>query len=241
MEQLNLIVVKWGNLYGAEFVVNLYNNAKQYSSKPFNFYVFTDDTQDLPTNLGWHFINLPNWNMPLQKAWFYKIEIFNSQHNLQGRNLYIDLDTIIIGDLTPFWLALDDQHLAISRDFNRVYISDYKKCNSSVMGWTNHNLASVYHTFVKDTAQYSSRYRGDQDFLEVHANPKKFFEDSWAMSWKWECWRGGKKSPTDYKLTKDATVIDPNTKILVFHGKPNPNECEDSKMIELWKGAVKHK
>lgn len=241
MENLNLIVVKWGNLYGAEYVINLYNSVKQYSTSVFNFYVFTDNTKDLPKNLGWHFIPLPDWNMPTQKAWFYKIEIFNPQYNFQGKNLYIDLDTIIIGDLTPLWQSLDDQNLSICRDFNRVYIPDYRKCNSSVMGWTDNSLASVYRTFAKDIVQYSRKYRGDQDFLEIHANPKKFFEDKWAMSWKWECWKGGKKSSTDYKLTNEMTVIDPNTKILVFHGKPNPHECEDQKMIDLWKGAIKHK
>lgn len=236
----NLIVVKWGNLYSAEHVINLYEGAKRYTSVPFNFYVFTDNTEGLPQDKGWKFIPLTEFNVPQNRGWWYKMEIFNKQHNLEGKNLYIDLDVIIIKDLKIFWDLILANGLYICRDFNRQFLPTYQGCNSSVMGWNNNSLDSLYKKFINSPEENMTEFRGDQDFLQVHSGYKMFWTDELAMSWKWECWRGGKVNSKSYKTDKLQTVINPATRILVFHGKPKPEDCEDPKMVALWRG-VKHK
>lgn len=236
MEQYNLIVVKWGNLYTSEYVINLYNGAKRHTSVPFNFYVFTDDTAGLPLDKNWHFIKLPDYNVPNDRGWWYKMEIFNQQHNLQGKNLYIDLDVIIINDLKIFWDIILTNGIYICRDFNRQFMSNYQACNSSVMGWRNNTLDTLFKEFKYDIKKHVDRNRGDQDYIQTHAKLKFFWPDDLAMSWKWECWRGGKRNSGGYKFDTAKTIIDPNTRVLVFHGQPKPENCEDPKMVNLWQG-----
>lgn len=241
MEQYNLIVVKWGSLYNAEHVINLYEGAKRYTSVPFNFYVFTDDSSDLPKDKGWHFIKLSEYNVPRNRGWWYKMEIFNQQNNLIGKNLYIDLDVIIIKDLKIFWDLIITDSLYICRDFNRQFLPTYQACNSSVMGWTSNSFDHIFRKFTINANENMKKYRGDQDYLQAHVYSKIFWPDDLAMSWKWECWRRGKIGSENYKSDKLQTFIKQDTRILVFHGQPKPEQCEDRRMIQLWQGTIKHK
>lgn len=241
MEKHNLIVVKWGTLYNAEHVINLYEGAKRYTSVPFDFYVFTDDTSNLPTDKNWKFIKLPEYNVPRERGWWYKMEVFNKQNNIQGKNLYIDLDVIIIKDLRIFWELTLTDGLYICRDFNRQFIPSYQACNSSVMGWKDDSFDYAYRKFILNPKEYMNYYRGDQDYIQSNIHSKIFWPDDLAMSWKWECWRRGKIGDKEYNTNKRLTFIHSATRILVFHGRPKPEECEDQRMIALWKGTIKHK
>ena len=241
MEQLNLIVVKWGNLYTAEHVINLYEGAVRYTTVPFQFVVFTDNTEGLPKDKNWKFIKLPELTVPRNRGWWYKLEIFAKQHNLQGKNLYVDLDVIIIKDLKIFWDLIITNSLYICRDFNRQFLPTYQACNSSVMGWSNNSFDYLNDKFIAKSKEIMSKYRGDQDYIQMYADSKIFWPDDLAMSWKWECWRRGKIGSANYKSEKPQTFIKQNTRILVFHGQPKPENCEDARMVALWKGTVKHK
>lgn len=241
MEKYNLIVVKWGKAYSPEYVINLYEGAKRYTSVPFNYYVFTDDTTGLPKDKNWQFIKLPNFETPPNRGWWYKMEIFNQQHNITGHNLYIDLDTIIIRDLKIFWELILTDGLYICRDFNRQFLPSYQACNSSVMGWKNSSFDYAFRNFSSKAKEHMKKYRGDQDFIQHHVGSRIFWPDDLAMSWKWECWRQGKIGSNNYKSDKLQTVIKQDTRILVFHGHPKPTECEDTRMFELWRGTIKHK
>lgn len=236
----NLIVVKWGALYDAEYVINLYEGAKRYTSVPFNFYVFTDNTKGLPQDKGWKFVKLPEYDVPKNRGWWYKMEIFNQQHNLQGKNLYIDLDVIIIKDLKIFWDLILTNGLYICRDFNRQFIPSFQGCNSSVMGWTNNSFDYLFRKFVLAPSENMSKFRGDQDFLQAASLTRLFWPDDLAMSWKWECWRSGKINNDKYRSDKLQTFIKRETRLLVFHGQPKPEQCEDPKMVSLWQGSLKH-
>lgn len=240
MEQLNLICVKWGTAYSSEYVTNLYEGAKRYTKQPFNFVVFTDSTAGLPHDQGWRFIKLPEWNVRSNRGWWYKMEMFNQQHGIYGRNLYLDLDTVIIGDLTPFWNRIENDDLYICRDFNRQFIPDMKRTNSSVMGWRDNRLDQLFRKFSGSISENMGKFRGDQDFIDSHQPAISFWKDSWAMSWKWECWQGGKITPTQPKMPDAKTIINPETRVLVFHGTPKPRLCEDKHIVALWEGKVKH-
>lgn len=232
-EKYNLIVVKWGNKYSPQYVINLYNSVKSKCSLDFQFIVFTDNTEGLPKNLGWQFVKLPDWGFTSEKAWWYKLEIFSKHNSISGNNLYIDLDVVIIGDIAPFW-KFESTKFRICRDFNRAFIRNYKNCNSSVMAWQDTSMNNLWIEFAKDIKGITKRHRGDQDFINSQIKDSIFWPDEWAISWKWEAWRGGKVTSTQYRKEELKTIIPRDTKILVFHGKPNPDECEDPMIKKLW-------
>lgn len=238
-EQYNLIVLKWGTKYSPEYVINLYNSARAKCSKEFQFIVFTDNTVGLPKNLNWTFIKLPDWSLSASGAWWYKLEIFSKYNSIIGNNLYIDLDVVIIDDLFPFW-EFEPDKFRICRDFNRAFIRNYQNPNSSVMAWKNNDMHNLWVDFTKDIKATTKRFRGDQDFINAKIENKVFWPDQWAISWKWEAWKGGKINTTTYRSPESQTIIPTDTKILVFHGNPNPHECEDASIKKIWNGTTSY-
>lgn len=219
----NLICVHHGNAYDENYVKYLWAGVRRNTLVDFDFYVFTNDTDKYPQNYGWKFIKLPIWPDVINlKPWWYKMEIFNSQHQLEGSNLYIDIDTVVVGDVECFWNWKVEQ-FRICHDFNRAFHKNIQLSNSSVMGWHGSSMDWLYKKFSQTKQYYINKYRGDQDLIHAETKNGKqtWWPREWAMSWKWEIAKGKK----NYNL-------DPDTKIMVFHGSPNPHEVEQVK--EFW-------
>ena len=52
MQSVNVICMKWGSLYNAEYVNKLYNSVKRNLTLDFNFYCFTEDGKDINQNIN---------------------------------------------------------------------------------------------------------------------------------------------------------------------------------------------
>ena len=223
----NLIVVHSGTAYGAEYVLNLWHSARRHCRRNFNFYVFTDNVAQHPQDLGWNFIKLPNWqHINGFKPWWYKLEIFNYQHQLEGKNLYIDLDVIVVNNIDCFWDYADE--FCICQDFNRAFNKNIQYCNSSVMGWNSNSMSFLYTKFASDMQKIVHQYRGDQDYIHVEtAATQKWWPTEWAMSWKWEILHGGQLQPQGKYRSIEPYIIPDNARLIVCHGRPNPHEIPE--------------
>ena len=120
--------------------------------KNFAFHVFTDDDTHLLRVPGLFVHRLPVWKVPANRGWWYKMEIFNAAHKLQGRNLYVDLDVIVTGDCKEMW-NFNTPNFIICQDFNRAFIPNYKGLNSSIMAWSDSDMHALYEKFYKNKEQ----------------------------------------------------------------------------------------
>lgn len=224
----NLICVHHGNVYGPEYVLNLWKSANQHSTKDFNFYVFTDNIKQHPQDLGWNFIKLPDYsNKEKFNPWWYKLEIFNDSNGIFGNNLYMDLDVVIVGTIDNFW-NWEPADFRICHDFNRAFNRNINQSNSSVMAWKDSSLDWLYTEFTENIENIIKRFRGDQDLIhDKMKNNLRWWPPEWAMSWKWEIKNGGKLSPHGAYRSDAAYIIPDSTKIIVCHGNPNPHEISE--------------
>lgn len=225
--QNNLICVHHGNLYGPEYVLNLWRGARRNSRAGFNFYVFTDNIKQHPQDLGWHFKKLPTWTVDGFKPWWYKIEIFSSEHLLSGNNLYLDLDVVIVNGIDCFW-EYQPAEFRICHDFNRAFTRSITYSNSSVIGWKDNSMSWLHRKFAENMQYTVHKYRGDQDFIHKEVeNNLVWWPREWAMSWKWEIKKGGRIAPHGEYRSCEPYIIPNETKIIVCHGKPNPHEITE--------------
>lgn len=233
--QRNLVCVKWGKDYGPEYVHNLYCGVKRHMDKNFALHVFTDDDTHLVRVPGLFVHRLPNWRVPSNRGWWYKMEIFNAAHNLRGRNLYVDLDVIITGNCKEMW-NFNDPNFVICQDFNRVFIPNYKGLNSSVMCWSNSDMHWLYEKFAPNKEQAMAQHRGDQDYIQANISRYNVWPKDWALSYKWEVWRGGHKDgrSNEYNIEHSHSVVPNACKMVVFHGKPKPHEITETILTKNW-------
>lgn len=104
----------------------------------------------------------PMWTRSLRHrwpGWWAKIELFRPGL-FGGPVLYMDLDTLPVGDLSD--LLSYDGDFCILSDFNRP-----SRYQSAVMGFTQgEHTDAIYERFVDDPAGYMARFRSDQEFIE---------------------------------------------------------------------------
>jgi hypothetical protein len=222
--------------YSISYVEILYNSVKRHLSQPFNFYCLTTHPEE---------VNNPNI-IPIalekdtmfeagNKAWWYKSNLFN-KHVWEGQVLYLDLDTVIVNSLDKFFEWKADT-FRICQDFNRHAAPEYQVSNSSIMAFEANAHIDFYIDFQKEKVENIRKHKGDQDWLtRILGANKNWWPKEWAMSYKWEVLKGGLKFMGTDQYNSNVTTLHYDTSVLVFHGKPNPEEVLDDTIIsENWK------
>jgi hypothetical protein len=117
--------------------------------------------------------------IPLQfrwPGWWSKMELFNPQ--VRGDLLYLDLDTIVTGDMGDI---ANVGRLTILRDFYRDGKRKPEGLGSGLMYLPEADRADVWDKWIQSPAKFISHYRmmgkGDQAFLE-----------DWSMD-RWARWQ----------------------------------------------------
>lgn len=154
-----------GNVpYTAEYVDRLATMARK-ALGPVRVVCLTDQPAKVPEGVEPFTIS----PIPGLAGWWAKLHLFNRHNGLTGRVLYLDLDTLIVGDLAPivqwphpFATIRDTQSTFQGRDGKTVI----KWFNTSVMTFD----AGIYHdVFARFTSSVAARLWGDQDWLaELH-------------------------------------------------------------------------
>lgn len=223
---INIIcVLKQSKEYDKDYVIALYNAVSKHTSLDFQFICFTDDLDILPEyKQEIYFIRLREG----YDGWWNKIQIFQ----LTGKNLYFDLDTVIVNNIDIFitcvYLLNEDTQFIGVKAFSPKRALNPKKCmNSGVMGW-NGDFSYIFYDFDYEKVKRNQttnmndteKYLGDQDVIHEKLIQRgvnvKFWQDETGglYSYKKHCM--GRPHVINEEI-KDAKVI-------CFHGHPRPRE-----------------
>jgi hypothetical protein len=213
---LTVACLKWGQMYGPEYVDALHAAARRHLTVPFTFKCFTDDpswlhgdifTAPLPGDLhGW-------WN----KLWLFNEYAFHPGTPI----IYIDLDTVILRNIDA--LAGFTGAFACLRDFYRP-----RGFGSGFMLWRAGAMNFVWDDFVADGQPELPG--GDQAFLEISAHRK----------WGREAVHGRDHILQDlfpgmfasYKA--DCANGPGEAAVICFHGQPKPHNCGADWVAQNW-------
>ena len=185
--KLTVACVQVGNYLGRgeEYVRKLRAGVQWHLSIPHDFVVI--DQSDKP-------------------GWWAKIDLFQPGR-FDGRVLYLDLDTVIVGPLEPVVERTGIVHL---KDWGWKK-NDY--C-SAVMVWDAGEHAEIYEHF---TPAVMDQFRGDQDWL-THLGG-------------WDALRKGLNVSYRYE-SRQAPPAGAST--VSFHGTPKPHEVTDGWVPKVW-------
>jgi hypothetical protein len=226
-----------GTAYSWDYVERLYSMLIANSNRKIRMHVFTEPERAVPSYMIKHVLEeWPGISGP-KKSWWYKMQMFDSNY-IPGRVFYLDLDTVVVGNIDWIWELNDDYFWAI-RDFKYLWRPGWHGLNSSVMSWNTTKYDWIWRAFRKqDVVLLSKKYHGDQDYLDTVLTDKqlRFITDGVAKSWRWQCLDGGMDMKSrQYRSPGSGTSLAPDTKIVVFHGHPKPHEVVDPLISQLWK------
>ena len=243
-QTVNCACVIHGDVYSWDYVENLYAMLKLNSEKNICFHVFTEPDRSVPSHMVKHELQAWPGVAGAKKSWWYKMQMFDPVHNI-GQMLYLDLDTVITGSIDWVWDLSPDYFWAI-RDFKYLWRPNWNGLNSSIMYWDTAQFSWVWKLFQEQNINaLIKQYHGDQDYLStvLDATVLRFIPDALVKSWRWQIKDGGMDMKTRiYKRPDAGTVLDPQAKILIFHGRPKPHEVSDPVIQRLWNvSAITHK
>lgn len=225
-----------GHAYDWTYVDTLYNMLSRNISSGIRLHVYTETERAVPSHMIKHCLDdWPEVSRP-KKAWWYKMQLFNTQHHA-GTLLYFDLDTVITGNLD--WIqSLNTRYFWTINDFRYLWKPGFQGINSSMMWWDTRNYSHVWNEFVSHNLQALTRkYHGDQDYLTAVLDRRylKFFDHASVQSWRWQALDGGMNfAKRRHNLPNTGTTIDPATSVLIFHGSPKPHEIQDPAIKNIW-------
>lgn len=178
------VFVKGPYPYTAEYVVRLERMVRRYLGRPFRFVCFTDQPEAFAAPI--ETVRIPSQlpGCPQAVGYWTKLQIFNPAHGLTGRVLFLDLDVLVVGDLSPvvdfpapFALCADEMALerpAVSVDsIGRTIL---RRFNASVMAFNGGGLADLWRDWSPEVTR---RLQGDQDWYAER------YPQAGAMPFEW--------------------------------------------------------
>jgi hypothetical protein len=213
-----VLCMKWGTKYGAEYVDRLYAMVRRHLSGDFRFVCLTDDSRGVRSEV--QCLPIPELRLPPgtpERGWT-KLTVFGADlHGLQGTALLLDLDSVIVDDIDPFF-ELPGEFFII-HDWKRPWRITG---NSSVVRFRIGAHAEVLAEFRATQEQVRQRLRNEQAFLSEVLHRKgqlQYWPADWCRSYKYHCiprW------PSNYWR---APFVPHGARILIFHGEINPPDA----------------
>jgi len=226
----HILCMKWGTKYGPEYVNRLYAMVRRHLKGEFNFVCLTDRSEGIRAEV--QCLPIPELTLPNgepERGWK-KLTTFEADlHGLKGTALFLDLDVVIVDDITPFF--------EVPGEF--LIIHDWKRPwritgNSSVYRFELGAHADVLQQFRENQAQAKADFRNEQAFLTavLHKQGKvRYWDASWCASYKYHCipfW------PSSYWR---KPFIPHGARILIFHGVMNPPDALEGRTNGNWRHA----
>ena len=204
--KISVICLKWGTMYSSDYVNKLYSSILRNTTVPFDFYCFTEDATGLNPNI---LIKPLKYNT--LEGWWNKVYLFSDEIGIGGRIFYVDLDTVITGDITNIMSV--DTGFVVLRDFYTGIaksITNQTHVGSGLMSWDAGSLTHLWTNFIKDPnkAIKETLPHGDQRWIMNNQPTRTYWQDLFPgqiLSFKVHCRQG---------LPNDGRII-------CYHGKPS--------------------
>ena len=200
---MNILCVKWGSKYSAEYVNKLYSMVSKNSmGQPFDFHCYTDDHNGLREE-----VNVVKIETDLQK-WWPKIDLLKLFDN--GENVLFDLDVVVLNPLERLFSTKTRTLSVLYSQWKEGYVAPRATekfptlYNSSIMKWEGTQGHEVYNYFQKNKDMILFKYQGVDRYLFNEPVQVDLLPTSIAYSY-WQGIRFGKDTAPE-KLRQDYEV-----------------------------------
>ena len=248
--RVNVLCMKWGDYYTADYVNRLYAGVKRNLRLPFRFVCVTDDaTGFVPGIEAVPFP--PDPKVPgLYKIrpWpniFAKLALFKDGFaDLKGPTLFLDIDLLVTGPLERFFLYCPGEFCIIHNWVERRK-AFFRKIpdigNSSCFRFEAGKSNGVWETFLreKDVPGQEARFSLGSQKFQTHAMMQTGKVNWWPKDWV--CSFKRQLVPV-FPLNKIFTPWRPPKKasVVAFHGQPDLPQALEGYYFKYDKPAKPH-
>lgn len=223
-----ILCMKWGAKYGAEYVNRLYGMVRRHLRGEFHFVCLTDRSDGIRAEVSC--LPIPDLALPdgIPERGWKKLTTFAADlHGLKGTALFLDLDVVIVDDITPFFEL--PGAFRIIHDWKRPWRITG---NSSVYRFELGAHPQVLERFRAEHADIRARLRNEQAWLSQVLHEQgvlDYWPKAWCASWKYHC------VPSWPLSLMRVPSIPAGARILIFHGVINPPDALAGRSAHWWR------
>lgn len=211
-----IVCMKWGTMYGPEYVNILYAMLRRNLTGDFNLICFTDDITGIRPEVTCFPQPMLECEVPpdVPGKWP-KIALWGRELcGLSGTALFIDLDSVIVANIDDYFTYGDPDQVYVARNWVR-YIG--KHGQTSVFRFPIGGNAYMLENLRKNSVEISRKYRFEQNYVTAGVKGGvKFWPHAWTKHYGLHCmgiW------PLRWLR---APVLPKGVKIVTFPGNPKP-------------------
>jgi hypothetical protein len=223
---LSVVCWKWGTLFGPEYVNRLRRGLARHLRLPHTFHCITDNAAGVETGgrSGDVVVHHMYTNHAAMKAGnrscFRRLRMFSKDmgETLGPRILHLDLDTVVVGDVTPLFDRADPLVLLKQSDNGKGRVTH----NPSVLLMDAGVLHAMWERFnaFPDKTWREARARGwacsdmsvINDYIHVNRATVK------AATW-------GEADGVQAYWRRENKQLRPGARLVTFYGKENPGDA----------------
>ena len=229
---VNVLCLKWGDLYGAEYVNTLYAMTRRNLTLPLRFVCFTEKPDGLHPSIEVQPLPdfpEPPWEYARYCSAWRKLALFQKDlANLEGPCLFMDLEIVMLDNIDCFFRGVDGADTSLSntpagQSDVRMIENWYQpgKGQASVMAFDAGQPAYLLDNYLSDPQAVLDNYPTEQAYFSGQANQNcQFFPAAWCKSYKMHSMPRGLA-----RFYRRQNHKPDGAKILVFHGRPNPPDA----------------
>ena len=219
----NIVCLKWGTAYSADYVNRLHSMVKRHLHVPFQMYCFTDDAAGINSEITVKPILDNRWI-----KWWNKIPLLSPDIDLPDNPcLFFDLDVVIYNDITKLLQEATD-YLTIAechwvdpvRNFKGYDRNLSCDLNSSIMMWNRTpQVKQLYDFFDTNYDTLMQQYKGIDKVLYYYEYQEfeiRTISKTWIQSYHHSGFDDSKGS------------------ILIFNQGVKQHELNDERVNALW-------
>ena len=209
-----LVLKTGGEIYDHRYVNALAKSIKANITIDHELVCLTDDATGISNNVD-RIIPLTN-DYP---TWWSKIELFKPNQFTTKHVFYMDLDTLVVGNIDDI-MSYDGDFTGL-RDFYSMH-----SLGSGIMAWNPSLTNNIYTEFVKKSRSIIVNYReGDQRWIDEHKPSLEWIQDIYPnkiVSFKKHCMKNNEINVPD------------SARIICFHGNPRPHTIKHDAITKHW-------
>ncbi|MHB1054080.1 MAG: hypothetical protein ACYCZT_13600 [Thiobacillus sp.] len=217
-----IVCMKWGPLYPAEYANKLYGMVRRNIQGPIRFVCLTDDPTGVRSEiecLPCPTVSLP---APYNNTGWRKISLWAGElPGMEGDWLFLDLDVIVTGSLDDFFDFEPEKSFVVMQNWTQP---GKGIGNTSVFRFRVGRHPYIYDRLVPEFRSILEKYNNEQIYISRTVSEMAFWPDEWCALFKTHC-----VPPMPQRWWR-VPARPASARVVAFPGDPNPPDA----LLGIW-------
>jgi hypothetical protein len=212
--------MKWGDKYGPDYVNRLQRMVARHVTQPVQVVCLTDD----PAGIDAAVQTLPLPDLGCEeprntRGKWRKVALWGADlHGLQGTALFVDLDSVIVGNIDAYFTHGRPEQVILERNWSRP-LSGLGQ--TSVFRFPIGSHPEILEQFRRQPQAVADRFGYEQHFITSCLRPElQFWPRGWTRHFRLHC-----LGALPLRSLRPAR-LPAGSRIITFPGGPNPSDVK---------------